>query len=101
MITQLGDLTASVQRLVVVGCRRENERVPIHHRQTEGTTAMDWDPTFLAGNATIRSVQVYFHILYFFTTTQSAESECHRFEAAYDNVISGGLAKTWQLPEWR
>ena len=58
VVTQVGDRTASVQRLVGVENRRERERVLIHHHHMMEKTAVDWDPTVLLGNATIRNVQV-------------------------------------------
>ena len=58
VVTQIGDRTVSVQRLVGVENRRVKERVPIHHHHMMERTAVDWDPTLLPGNAIIRSVQV-------------------------------------------
>ena len=49
---------ASVPRLVEAGLRHKNERVPIHHRQTEEKIAAYLDSTLLLVNATIRSAQV-------------------------------------------
>ena len=58
MVTQIGDRTEIAQRLVGVGIRRVKEIVPIHHHHMVEKTAVDWDPTALPGNVTIRSVQV-------------------------------------------
>jgi len=58
VVIQIGDRTVNVPRLVGVENRRVKERVPIHHHHMMEKTAVDWDPTVLAGNATIRSVQV-------------------------------------------
>jgi len=58
VVIQIGDRTVNVPRLVGVENRRVKERVPILHHHTMEKTAVDWDPTVLAGNATIRSVQV-------------------------------------------
>ena len=58
VVTQFGDHTATAQKLVVVGCRREIEHVPIHHLPMAGRIAVDWDQTTLPGNATISRVQV-------------------------------------------
>ena len=58
MVIQIGDLTINAQRLVGVENRRVKERVPIHHHHMMEKTAVDWDPTVLPGNATVRSVQV-------------------------------------------
>lgn len=49
---------------------------------------------------------VFLYVIFFFTTSHSAESECHDLKQLStlidnDNVINGGLARTWQLPEWR
>ena len=58
VVIQIGDRTVNVPRLVGVENRRVKEHVPIHHHHMMEKTAVDWDPTVLAGNATIRSVQV-------------------------------------------
>ena len=58
MVIQIGDHTVNAQRLVGVENRRVKDRVPIHHHHMMEKTAVDWDPTVLAGNATIRGVQV-------------------------------------------
>ena len=58
VVIQIGDRTVSAQRLVGVEKRRVKERAPIHHYHTMEKTAVDWDPTVLPGNVTIRSVQV-------------------------------------------
>ena len=58
VVIQIGDRTVSAQRPVGVGNRRVKERVLIHHHHMMEKTAVDLDPTVLAGNATIKSVQV-------------------------------------------
>ena len=58
VVTQFGDLTATAQKFVVVGCRREGEHVPIHRLLMVDRTAVGWDATALPGNATISRVQV-------------------------------------------
>ena len=58
MVIQIGDRTVGAQRLVGVENRRVKELVPTHHHHIMEWTVMDWDPTVLPGNATIRSVQV-------------------------------------------
>ena len=47
-----------VQRLAEEGCKHEIEHVPIHRHPMVERTAVDWDPTTLPGNATIRDAQV-------------------------------------------
>ena len=58
VVTQIGDHTTRAQKLVVVGCRREIEHVPIHRPPMAKRTSLAWDPTTLPGNATIRLVQI-------------------------------------------
>ena len=58
VVTQIGDYMASAQKLVVVGCRREQEHVPIQRLLLADRTAVDWDPTTPPGNATISNVKV-------------------------------------------
>ena len=58
VVTQIGNHMASAQKLVVVGCRREQEHVPIHRLQMAEKTAVDWDPTVLPENATINNAKV-------------------------------------------
>ena len=58
VITQFGDHTETAQKLVVVGCRRDGEHVPIHHLPMVDRTAVYWDATARPGNATISRVQV-------------------------------------------
>jgi len=58
VVIQIGDRTVGAQKLVGVENRRVKERAPIHHHHMVEKTAVDWDPTVLPGNATIRSVQV-------------------------------------------
>ena len=58
VVTQLGDHTATAQKLVVVGCKREREHVPIQRLLMVDRTAVGWDATALPGNATISRVQV-------------------------------------------
>ena len=57
-VIPIGDHTASAQDHVGVEYRRVKERVPIHHHHLMEKTAVDWDPTVLPGNATIRGVLV-------------------------------------------
>ena len=65
MVTRTGGRTASVQRLVGVGCKRERGHVPIHHQQMEEKAAVDWDPKLPAENAAITSVKVRYKLLSF------------------------------------
>ena len=58
VVTQIGDHTARVQRLVVLGCRRERGHVPIHHLQMAEKTAVCWDLKLLPENAVLMAVQV-------------------------------------------
>ena len=58
VVTQSGHHTAGAQKLVVVGCRHEIEHVPIHHLLMADRTAVDWDPTTVPGNVTIKNAQV-------------------------------------------
>ena len=57
-VIPIGDRTASAQNLVGVEYRRVKERVPIHHHHLMEETAVNWGPTVIPGNATIKSVQV-------------------------------------------
>jgi len=57
VVIQIGDGTVNAQRAVGVDNRRVKERVPIHHHHMVEKTAVDWDPTVLPGNATVRGVQ--------------------------------------------
>ena len=47
-----------VQRLVEEGWKHEKERVPIHRLPMADRTAVDWDPTTVPGNVTIKNAQV-------------------------------------------
>ena len=58
VVTQIGDHTARVQRLVGLECRREGGHVPIHHLQMAEKTAVRWDLKLLPGNAVLMAVQV-------------------------------------------
>jgi len=53
VVTQNGDLTASVQSLVEVEYKQEPELAPIPHLPTEERTAVAWDPVHLPENATM------------------------------------------------
>ena len=53
MVTQNGDLTASVQSLVEVEYKQEPELAPIPHLPTEERTAVAWDPVHQPENATM------------------------------------------------
>ena len=41
VVTRIGDHTASAQKLVGVGCKDEQEHVPIHHLQMAEKAAVD------------------------------------------------------------
>ena len=58
VVSQFGDHTATAQKPVMVGCRREREHVPIQRLLMVDRTAVDWDPTALPENATVSRVQV-------------------------------------------
>ena len=58
VVIPTGSRTMCVQRLVEEGCKRGKERVPIHRLPMADRTAVDWDPTTVPGNVTIKNAQV-------------------------------------------